>query len=1041
MQRDATPGGADSGAGSRRPAAGRRPLIGYLLALAVTAALISGRLALREAIAEEPALIIFFVPILLAASVGGLGPGLFATALAALATDYFFLAPVYDLRIERPIDGLRWVLFVVVGVLISALSEALHRARQGAEIALRDRFELREQLAHIAAQTPGLLSSFRLRPDGTGCMPYNSRRFRELYGIDPALVVDDLSPLLALIHPDDVGAMSETLIESARAMTLWHAQYRVRNPERGLRWLETWSTPTREADGSLLWSGYVVDISERKQLEEALRESEERFRRALRGANDGLWDWDLRTDEVFYSPRWKSMLGYGEHELRAHIETWRQLVHTDDLAVALERIGDFLQQRTDTFEAEFRMRHRDGRWLNILSRGLLVRDAAGLPQRLVGTHVDITARKQAEQSLRARESLLRATLESTADGILVVDRAGRITASNQRFAELWRLPLGLLARRDDEEALRAVLAQLADPEEFLGKVRALYAQPEASSFDVLHFIDGRVFERYSQPQRVDDRIVGRVWSFRDVTARCEAEEALRRSEEQLRLVTDALPALIVYVDRDYRCRSVNRVCESWFGIPAAEIVGRDVRTLVDPAVWALIAPFAARALAGEVVAYERELRLSAQAQRWLQVTCAPDRDASGAVRGFVGLAHDVTDRKRAEESHLRSEKLEALGTLSGGIAHDFNNILLAINGNARLAAADLPADHPAQESLGQISRAGARAADLVRQILAFSRAEEPRRESLDLGPVVQEAIQLMRSILPPMVEVRSRVVGALPAVAADATQVHEIIVNLITNAADAIGPGGGLIDVQLEAVTVDALHADRALGLTPGRHVRLTVADNGSGMDAAVAERIFDPFFTTKPPGQGTGLGLSVVHGIIASYGGAIAVDTQPGRGSTFRLYFPAGRTSAAVAPPTAVQSPRGHGERVLYVDDDEMLVVLVTRVLTNLGYRVAGYHDPAAVLRDFRADPGAFDVIVTDLSMPGMSGIRLARELLAVRADVPILMTTGYVRPGDEAAVREAGVRALILKPNTVDELGAALDETLRAQRASRLDPTVPPG
>jgi PAS domain S-box-containing protein len=998
--------------------------MGYVLASVVTGALVVSHLAASPRL---PGPMPFLVPVLLAAYLGGLRPGLFATAVAAAAARYCFFPPIQS---PPPGEEFRWVLLVLIGLLICALAEASRRARQRTEAVLRDRAELREQLANIAGATPGLLSSFRLSPDGTACMPYNSPRFRELYGIDPGLVAEDSSPLLALIHADDMAVVSETMAVSARTMQPWHVQYRIHNPERGLRWLESWSTPSREADGSLLWSGYVVDISDRKRLEEALRESEERFARALAGANDGLWDWDLRTNQVFYSPRWKSMLGYGNHELADHIDTWRQLLHPDDRPAMLAEIETFLSRRAEKFAIEFRMRHKDGRWLSILSRGLTVRDASGEPQRLVGTHVDLTELRRAEQSLRDRESLLRATLESTADGILVVDRVGHVVAYNQQFVQMWRLPADLLAQRDDDQLLAMAATQVADPQAFLGRVRELYATPEATSEDVIHLADGRVFERYSQPQRMGDEIVGRLLSFHDATRRRQAEARLRRSEELLRLVTDTLPALVVYVDADYRLRSVNRICERWFGAPAGEILGRDLRTLAEPELWQIVGPSVDHGLAGEPATDERLLQIRGAPPRWLQISLTPDRDEGGAVRGLVALVHDVTDRKQAEESQLRSKKLAALGTLSGGIAHDFNNILLAITGNARLAAADLAADHPAQESLRQIDRAGARAADLVRQILAFSRAETPRRRSLDLGPVVREAIQLLRSILPPLVELRSSCGDALPPVAADATQVHEVVINLATNAAAAIGPEGGVIDLQLAAVTLDADAADLALGLAPGRYVRLVVRDTGHGMEPAVAERIFDPFFTTKPPGQGTGLGLSVVHGIVANYGGAIGVESAPGHGATFRLYFPAATHDAEVVAPPPAAAARGQGERVLYVDDDDMLVALLTRVLTNLGYQVTGYRDPLQALRDFEARPGDVDVVVTDLSMPGMSGIRLARELLAIRPDLPIVMTTGYVRPGDETTVRDAGVRALILKPNTVDELGAALDEALRSQR-----------
>lgn len=760
-----------------RRVTGRRQLAGYLLALLGNGAIIALREALGGSLAHNPALNLFFIPVLVSAYVGGLGPGLLATTLAAVASRWFFLIPLRDLALERPGDELRWAALILVSLLFCALTEALQRARRRAESALREQAALREQVAGVAASIPGLLSTFRLRPDGTGEMPYNSPRFREIYGIDPALVLHDATPLLALIEPEDAPAVSDSLIESGRTMKPWHVRYRVHHPERGVRWLETWSMPTREADGSLLWSGYVVDVTDRIRLELALREGEERLTLALEATQTGVWEWDIDSNAVFWSSMCFAITGVDD--FGGDFAAFARLLHPDDASRVTDAIQAAAAARS-SFQAEFRIVRPDGevRWLHDIGRTEC--DAEGRPQRMIGT------------------------------------------------------------------------------------------------------------------------------------------------------------------------------------------------------------------------------------------------------------VRDITDAKRAEESRLRSQKLEALGTLSGGIAHDFNNILLAITGNARLAAADLPSGHPAQESLGQIARAGERAADLVRQVLAFSRAEEPRRERIDVGAVVGEAIQLVRAILPPLVEVHSHAEPGLSAVVADSTQVHEIVVNLATNAADAIGPAGGRIEFHLDEVGVDDSDADRALALPPGRYVRLLARDTGHGMEPAVAERIFDPFFTTKGPGGGTGLGLSVVHGIVAGCGGAIGVDTAPGQGTTFRIYLPAAGPDGAATAPRPVPAARGAGERVLYVDDDDMLVALISRVLTRLGYQVSGYRDPAQLLRDVRADPDACDVVVTDLSMPGMSGIRLARELLAIRPDLPVLMTTGYVRAGDEVAVRDAGVRALILKPNTVDELGSALDAVLRERPAA---------
>jgi PAS domain S-box-containing protein len=388
----------------------------------------------------------------------------------------------------------------------------------------------------------------------------------------------------------------------------------------------------------------------------------------------------------------------------------------------------------------------------------------------------------------------------------------------------------------------------------------------------------------------------------------------------------------------------------------------------------------------------------------------------------------MQDRKRMQESQLRSQKLEALGTLSGGIAHDFNNMLLVIAGNARLASVQVDASHPVQIALTEITQASARASDLVRRILAFSRPNSTKHKHIELRPVIAEALQLVRSTLPAMIDIRSSLPADLPMVAADTTQIHQILVNLATNAAHAMEAHGGVMDVGLECVELTSQMAACGPDLRPGRYVRLAVGDTGCGMSPETMTRIFDPFFTTKPLGQGTGLGLSIVHGIMQSCGGAVRVRSEVGKGTTFDLYFPALESEAAVGETTRVLALPGAGQHILLIDDEDSLVRLGTIMLTRQGYRVTGCTDPAAAVKQFQREPQSFDAVVTDLSMPGMSGFDCARELLAVRKGIPIVLTSGYVRAEDEAQALKSGICAVVPKPAALDQLPEILARVFAA-------------
>jgi CheY-like chemotaxis protein len=386
--------------------------------------------------------------------------------------------------------------------------------------------------------------------------------------------------------------------------------------------------------------------------------------------------------------------------------------------------------------------------------------------------------------------------------------------------------------------------------------------------------------------------------------------------------------------------------------------------------------------------------------------------------------HAARERARLEDKLRHAQKMEAIGTLAGGIAHDFNNILAGIIGFAELALHEVSNPLSADQHFREILKAGQRARNLVRQILAFSRQREQDRQPLELGETVQEALQLLRATIPVSVEIISKIEVNTPTVLADSTQVHQIVTNIVTNAWHAIGEKPGAITVQLATFQVDADFALANPDLRPGRYVRLSISDNGSGIPSEILGRIFEPFFTTKAPDQGTGLGLAVVHGLMRSFDGAITIYSKSGEGTTLNLYFPALEFGAVAAQLEEVTEPLGHGERILFVDDEPVLTMLGGRFLTRLGYLAVTQTDPRAALALFKDQP--FDAVVTDLTMPHFSGIEFARCLWELRPQTRVLLTTGYSATLDSKRARDLGFCDLLLKPYTVRGLGEALQSAL---------------
>lgn len=527
----------------------------------------------------------------------------------------------------------------------------------------------------------------------------------------------------------------------------------------------------------------------------------------------------------------------------------------------------------------------------------------------------------------------------------------------------------------------------------------------------------------------------------DISDRKLAEERLQAC------ITNTPNVAVQWFDEDGKVIFWNRASEILYGWTEREVMGRPVEETTH--VGEAAAEFRrqmqhVRSTREAVGPVELKLRRKSGSE----CICLATLFSLPAQEGrecFVCMQVDITRRQRAEEGKVtlekqlrQSQKLEALGTMAGGIAHDFNNILCAILGFTNLAKLELPEGHPALPSLAEILRSGLRARDLVQRILLFSRQDDLPRHRLELPPVVQEAIALLRSAIPASIDLVTEVEPGVPMVLSDPLQIQQIILNMGTNSYHAMQDRTGRIVIRVAGCRLDEVFCQAHPGLAPGRYAMLEIGDNGAGMSPEVMSRIFDPFFTTKEPGQGTGLGLSQVHGIVQAHGGVVTVDSVAGVGTTFRIYLPdvdAGVRVDAVPKPRNAAAVDGGGKHILYVDDEETLVHLAKRYLERAGYRVTACQHPQEAMALFLANPDSFDLVVTDQSMPGMTGMELAREILARRPEAPVVLASGYLRPGELESARALGVMDVFQKPFTMEDYCEAIGRLIANRREGRAD------
>lgn len=520
--------------------------------------------------------------------------------------------------------------------------------------------------------------------------------------------------------------------------------------------------------------------------------------------------------------------------------------------------------------------------------------------------------------------------------------------------------------------------------------------------------------------------------MREIEDRKQAEKIILAQKEEYRAVTEASSDFIMRYDQNCVHTFANQRAIQATGFTQEEYIGKTheelgfpdhLVMLLESNIHSVFETGLSRKIEFDVVLITGEVSL--------ELNLSPEFNEMNKIVSVIGVARDISHRKKTEKEKIDLEKrlqhshrLEAIGTLAGGIAHDINNILTPILGYSELISAEIQPDDPNYESLCEIHKAAIRGKDLARQILIFSRQPEPNVKAVKIQEVVMEALKLLRATLPTTISIETELPETCPRVAGDPSQIHQVLMNLITNASYAMKDSGGVLRIFLNEVVIKI--DGTASSLQSGRYVCLTVSDTGLGMKKEVMDRIFEPYYTTKPKEKGSGLGLSMVHGIISKSGGKITVNSSPGEGTEFKVFFPVASAIVYDQQDCTSKNIIGGEETILVVDDEEMIVKLEERLLSGLGYKVVCFTESCDALAYFKSDPAAIDLILTDMTMPEMTGDKLAIEAIKARPDVPIIICTGFSENISQEKTREIGVKALMIKPVTLKELAEKIRSAL---------------
>ena len=799
-----------------------------------------------------------------------------------------------------------------------------------------------------------------------------------------------------------------------------------------------------------LFFGFHRDITERKRAEEALRESETWLSISLEAGHAGAWEWNLESDEIHFDARFHAMLGYEPGELPHSLVEWARYHHPDDPPELWSKTDVYIRSESQVYENEHRIRTKAGTWLWVFTRGKIVKlSATGSARLLIGIAINITERKRAEEALKESESKLSGIIEFLPDATFVIDFEGRVIAWNQAMEQMTGVLKEEMIGRGNHEysipfygrrrPLLIDLALLPDEEFEINHYEGVYRIGDTLNAEayVPETYQGKGASLQGTSTRLRDasgNIVGAIESIRDISNLKHAEKVLRESEEKFRLLVENSNDIIYTLTNDGIFSFVSPAWTTLLGHPTPEVVGKPIQFYIHPDDVAWCQAFMERMIATgqRQEGVEYRVRHADGSWRWHTSNGVTIKDVSGSVVGFEGIARDITEQKQAGEEReklkaqlLQSQKMEAVGRLAGGVAHDFNNMLGIILGHAELAM-EIDPHNPLHPVLEEIHKAGKRSADLTRQLLAFARKQTVAPKVLDLNVIVEGMLKMLRRLIGEDISLSWNPGADLHQIRIDPTQIDQILANLCVNARDAIADVGK-VTIETSNMEFDEDYCADHPDYTPGAYVALAVSDNGCGMDKETLSKLFEPFFTTKALGKGTGLGLSTVYGIVKQNNGFINIYSEPGEGTTFRIYLPSheGKTTHITADKSLEPAEIGT-ETILLVEDEPAILELSKSILERLGYTVLDSLTPSDAIRIAHEHPGQIHLLLTDVVMPEMNGRDLAKHLFSLHPDIKHMFMSGYTSNViAHHGVLDEGVH-FIQKPFSLKDLAVKVREAL---------------